>query len=289
LNALNKDPENLDLQYKFKYLNTRYQSMKRFEKKADDEARAKDPAAARAADEAKEAAAKEAAKKAELPQAEKLALLKEFTKATQAKDSAKAIKTLLTREDKKVKDAVAKVKTSARDKTLSAAQKIEIKALAEKAQKRYLALAEQAKMEEDKKKEAIEIAKEKAQALEDKRNAVKLPSKEALAIVKAVAALTKFVTTGDAKKDQAAKEAALEKAREFVKKEKTKRDSLKKDMVEAKEKSGDESKEYDAAKKKYYKQKAVYEQANKLIANTGKSTAKADASVDKARFDRALK
>jgi hypothetical protein len=56
------------------------------------------------------------------------------------------------------------------------------------------------------------MAKEAAQELEDNRNKVKLSSKEALAIVKKVQSLTKIKSTGDAKKDKALKEAALEAA-----------------------------------------------------------------------------
>lgn len=65
-------------------------------------------------------------------------------------------------------------------------------------------------------------------------------------------------------------------------------DRLRKAMNKIKNASGDETKEYDTAKKAYYKAKAVYEQAKKLISNTGKSTQKAEAEVDKARFSRDL-
>lgn len=51
------------------------------------------------------------------------------------------------------------------------------------AQKRYLALKEQIKMEDDKKKAAIEMQTEKEQEQVDKRNAVKLTPKQMLAIV----------------------------------------------------------------------------------------------------------
>jgi hypothetical protein len=156
------------------------------------------------------------------------------------------------------------------------------------AQKKYLALKEQIKMEEDKKKAAIEMQKEREQEQEDKRNAVKLAPAQMLKIVRTVQGLTKYTATKDAAKDKAAKEAALRKAKEYLNDQRRARDALKKSLTALKEKSGDETKEYNDLKVAYYTQKAVYEQVFKLVSKSGAASQKAELETEKARFSRPL-
>lgn len=116
------------------------------------------------------------------------------------------------------------------------------------AQKKYLALKEQIKMEEDKKKEAIAMQKEREQEQEDKRNAVKLAPAQLLSIVRKVQGLTKVTITKDAAVDKKNKEAALRRAKEYLNDQRRARDKLKKSLTALKEKSGDETKEYNDLK-----------------------------------------
>lgn len=103
-------------------------------------------------------------------------------------------------------------------------------------------------MIEDKKKAAIEMQKEREQAQEDKRNAVKLPPAQLLKIVRHVQGLTKVTLTKDAALNKKNKEAALRKAKEWLNDQRRARDQLKKRLTALKEKSGDETKEYDDLK-----------------------------------------
>lgn len=94
-----------------------------------------------------------------------------------------AVPELLRREGDAVARAVAAYKAVQRDSTATDVAKATADAAAQKAQKRYLALKEQVKMEEDKKAAALLLAKQKAQELEDERKAIKLTPKESLEIV----------------------------------------------------------------------------------------------------------
>lgn len=69
-----------------------------------------------------------------------------------------------------VKEAINAVKKGSKDTSLDEAARTTLSNVAKIAQKKYLALKEQIKMEEDKKKAAIEMQREKEQELEDKRN-----------------------------------------------------------------------------------------------------------------------
>jgi len=185
--------------------------------------------------------------------------------------------------------AVAKVKSASRSTTLDKDAKAGFNKEAAKQQKRYLALKEQVKMDDDKKAAAIELAKEKEQEAIDKRNAFKLKPKETLAIVQKVKKLASYVkVAGDANKTKQNKAASLVKAQEYMREERRKRDKLKKVMDGAKPDDGTVTKAYNDAKIAFYKQKAVYEQINKLVANAGASSAKAAEETDKARFVRAI-
>lgn len=72
-----------------------------------------------------------------------------------------------------------------------------MKKAAELAQKKYLALKTEVKKEDDKKAQALEIAKEEEQAREDKRNEHKLDSKKKLELANQIKELTSFVKTDD--------------------------------------------------------------------------------------------
>ena len=281
---LGKDKENLDLQYKTDYLWTRYQKMKATLEAAKVAEREADPAAAKAAEDARNRAAREAEKAAALPAEEKLALLQELAIAMEGEDADVAVPELLRREGKAVEKAVAAYKEALRNTKATNVEKITADSLAKKAQKRYLALKEQVKMEEDKKAAALALAKEKAQELEDTRNAIKLTPAETLEIVKKVGELTKVELTGDEAVDNAAKAAALEVALEYKKTVKKAMNRLKKAAKKLKEELGEEVPEFAEANAKYYKQKAVFEQVKKILAKTDEASQQAAAASDKARF-----
>jgi hypothetical protein len=160
---LSKDKENLDLQYKVGYLYTRYTTMNDALAAAEEAEREANPAAVKAAEAAAERAAREAEKAAALPAEEKLALLNELSDAMAADTAANesvAVPELLTREGDAVEDAKAAYKDALRDPQISDADKALLDSAAQKAQKRYLALKEQVKMEEDKKAAALQLAQE---------------------------------------------------------------------------------------------------------------------------------
>jgi len=75
-------------------------------------------------------------------------------------DAENAVPELLRREGKAVEKAVAAYKESLRNSAATKVEKTEADSAAKKAQKRYLALKEQVKMEEDKKAAALQLAKE---------------------------------------------------------------------------------------------------------------------------------
>jgi len=129
-----------------------------------------------------------------------------------SKDAETNVPELLRREGKAVTKAVKAYKAATRNPKATEVERITADSAAKKAQKRYLALKEQVKMEEDKKAAALLMAKEQAQELEDMRNAIALTPKEKLEIVKKVQGLTKIVSTGDADADKALKATALEAA-----------------------------------------------------------------------------
>jgi hypothetical protein len=158
-----------------------------------------DPAAAAAAEAARTRAARDAEKAAQLPADEKVALLQELTVAMASAEPAEAVKALLSREAKAQKKAADAQKLISREKTSTAEAKLTSEAAAKKAQKRYLALKEQVKMEEDKKAAAVLEAQEAAQALIDAKKAVKLTPAESLAITKEVQAVLKCTTEPGAK------------------------------------------------------------------------------------------
>lgn len=116
---LKEDIENLDMQYKVNYLWTRYNVMKKENKKLlNDELKA-DPTKAlelraRRLKEEKMKAAKEA-----LGSTDKVALLDEIKKAEGSKDAEKAVRDLLTTSSKAVKDAIDAVKKAAKDRKLT--------------------------------------------------------------------------------------------------------------------------------------------------------------------------
>jgi len=143
-------------------------------------------------------------------------------------------------------------------------------------------------MEEDKKAAELQAAKEKAQELEDNRNAIKLTPGESLEIVKRVQDMTRIEPTGDADADKALKEAALETALAYRKQEKKAMNKLRRSADELKDELGEEAPEYLDAKAEYYRQKAIFEQIKTILASTNSASTQAAAALDKARFSRAL-
>jgi len=113
--------------------------------------------------------AKEKAEKAAmaLDEADQVTLLEDFAAAAAATDSEAAVAKLLKEQDAEVGKAIQKVKEAARDKSLDAAAKRRLKAEAELAQKKYLALKTEVKKEDDKRAAALEMAKEEEQARTD--------------------------------------------------------------------------------------------------------------------------
>lgn len=207
--ALSKDKENLDLQYKVGYLYTRYTTMNDALAAAEEAEREANPAMVKAAEDAAARAAREAEKAAALPAEEKLALLNELADAMASTIAETAVPELLRRESAAVDKAKEAYKDALRDPQISEADKLTLDAAAQKAQKRYLALKEQVKMEEDKKAAALQLALENAQELEDERNAVTLDAATQLEIVQYVQELTIVEATGDEEADLLAREAAL--------------------------------------------------------------------------------
>lgn len=160
---LSKDKENLDLQYKVGYLYTRYTTMNDALAATLEAEREANPEAVKAAEAAADRALREAEKAAALPAEEKLALLNELSTAMAADTAANvsvAVPELLRREGVAVEAAKAAYKDALRDPQISDADKALLDAAAQKAQKRYLALKEQVKMEEDKKAAALQLAQE---------------------------------------------------------------------------------------------------------------------------------
>lgn len=157
---LSKDKENLDLQYKVGYLYTRYTTMNDALAAAEEAEREANPALVKAAEAAAERAAREAEKAAALPAEEKLALLNELSEAMASDEAETAVPELLRREGEAVEVAKEAYKEALRDPQISEADKLALDGAAQKAQKRYLALKEQVKMEEDKKAAALQLAVE---------------------------------------------------------------------------------------------------------------------------------
>jgi hypothetical protein len=157
---LSKDKENLDLQYKVGYLFTRYTTMNDALAATLEAERQANPAAAKAAEDAAARVAREAEKAAALDSAEKLALLNELADAMASTIAETAVPELLRREGDAVAAAKEAYKEALRDPQISEADKLLLDAAAQKAQKRYLALKEQVKMEEDKKAAALQLALE---------------------------------------------------------------------------------------------------------------------------------
>lgn len=155
---LGKNPEDLDLQYKVSYLWTRYNKIKEALAKADQEQKEANPEAAKAAEAALARAKRDAEKAAALPAAEKLALLQELEVAMNGENPDEDVPALLRREGKAVELAVKAQKEAARDRKKTDVEKTAAASLAQRAQKRYLAIKEQVKMEEDKKAAALVIA-----------------------------------------------------------------------------------------------------------------------------------
>jgi len=248
------------------------------------EEREADPAAAKAAEDAINRLARAAEKAAALPAEEKLLLLQELASAMADAEAGERVPELLRREGKLVEKAVAFYKETLRSSTATKVQKIEADSAAKKAQKRYLALKEQVKMEEDKKAAALQLAKENAQDLVDQRKAIKLTTDETLEIVKFVQGLATAVQTGDEEADGIAKEAALAAALEYRDQQKATMKRLKRAAQKAAEQLGEDTPEYADADAAYYKQKAIFEQVQKLLANTGSKGKAQQEEVDRARF-----
>jgi len=87
--------------------------------------------------------------------------------------------------------------------------------------------------------------------------------------------MTKIEGTGDEEADKALKAAALEVALEYKAAEKKAMTRLRKAAQALRDELGDESPEYIEANNKYYKQKAIYEQIEKILANTNSAGAAA--------------
>jgi hypothetical protein len=178
------------------------------------------------------------------------------------------------------------LRTASTTKGVSAEKKAEIKKAAEDAQKLYLALKTEVKKDDDKKQAQIDLQKEKEQAEFDKRNEVKLTSKERLEIVKSV----QQVGAVDKNASAEEKAKALEKAKSLALDEKDKMKTALKAM-DAALKAADgkkTNKAYIEAKDAYYRQKAVYETVNGLVSKSGGATKEADAKIDAIKFKREL-
>lgn len=191
---------------------------------------------------------------------------------------------LLRREGAAVEKAVAAYKAALKNAKATKVERATADAAAKKAQKRYLALKEQVKMDEDKKKAALELALEAAQELEHKRNAVALTPQESLEIVKKVGELTKIVATGDADADAALRATALENALEYQDEQKKAMTRYRRAAEAVRDDLGDKSPEYATANAKFYHQKAIFEQVQKLLASQNAAGAAAAAKVDKAKY-----
>lgn len=152
---LGKDKENLDLQYKTGYLLARYESMNAAIEVVAAAEREANPGFFAQAEEAAAALKRAAEKAAALPAAEKLALLQELADAMARTDATTAVPALLRREGKAVERAVAAYKATLKDSKATDEDKALADAAAQKAQRRYIALKEQNKMEEDKKAAAL--------------------------------------------------------------------------------------------------------------------------------------
>lgn len=97
-------------------------------------------------------------KASRLSEADRVAILAAYATAKGEEDAQAAVKKLVQTIAGDVTAAVAKVKTASRSTTLSKEEKAIISGEAAKQQKRYLALKEQVKMDDDKKQAAIELA-----------------------------------------------------------------------------------------------------------------------------------
>jgi len=155
---LKNDIENLDMQYKVNYLWTRYNIMKDYNKELITKELKADPKKAQEAMEKKLLEEKKAKAAAALDETDQIKLLEEFKTASQARDSEAAVKKLLEKQDAMVVEAINAVKKASRDKSITAAKKDELKAAAELAQKKYLALKTEVKKEDDKRQIALEVA-----------------------------------------------------------------------------------------------------------------------------------
>jgi len=213
--------------------------------------------------------AKKAQEKAKnkLSETDEIKLLDDYDKAKNAKDSKEAVKELLQKQEAQVKEALANVKLAAKDRDITKEQKVQIKAKAEAAQKKYLALKTEVKKDDDKKTAQMEIQKEKEQEEFDTKNAVALDPKTKLDIMKKIAAATKVAKDAT----PAQKQKALEAAKTFAQTEKDKMKTLKKKMdTELKAaKNNQLNKAYVKAKEVYYKQKAVFENVNNVVSKIG--------------------
>lgn len=181
--------DNLTLQDNSDYLYSRYLEMKEHYARLRDDAKLND------ADYDKDWRRRErlkeeaAAKAAELTDEQKAPLVEELDATQSAKDPAGALASLLKTEGGKITGAVETVKKVMKDTTASQEAKDKAKEDADEAQKVGLYLKKEVKRRADQAAAFLADAQAEAQAAIDRKNEVKLSTKEKLAIATAIAGL----------------------------------------------------------------------------------------------------
>lgn len=158
---LKNDIEDLDMQYKVNYLWTRYNIMKDFNKleinRELEDMKNNDSAGFKKMMDDKFKKAKADKKADALDETDQIALLDDFKKASMEKDPEAAVAKLLDKQDAMVVEAIKAVKMAAKDR-IGKEKTDKLKAAAELAQKKYLALKTEVKKEDDKRTMALEMA-----------------------------------------------------------------------------------------------------------------------------------